>query len=879
VNTNYIKRNKLKKERCFLAFFVLAFLWAPNGLFSQGSCGASTITDAEKSYLVGKFGNTLNSLNGCLEREGFNIGQKENAYRILGWTYIALDSTLDARNAVKKLLNINPSYSIRTNDPLLFANMVYEIRYGIEEVLVTSVSKKPESIRETPSTVMVITEDDIKQRGYIDLEAMFSDLPGFDVSRIYGTTYSNIYQRGYRSNNTDRTLFMIDGVEESELWTNIAFLSRQYPVTNVKRVEVIYGPASTMYGANAFLGVINVITKEPADVLKGKDFAITGEIAGGNYETKYGDVTIASKIKNISFTTTARVFSSNEIDLSGFEEFDYNPNDYDNINYSSILNIANPDTSLLSSSQYYQIQGDSAILTTAGQEAARNYDKNNFLNPGANVPPLKFSNKSEHYFLSSKLKIGDVTFAYQYWKQMVSTGTYGNDNSRLGSDYGGIWAPSQAFMYAKYEGKISKDLTFTNMAQFRVNQVTDVSTAVTLINYSNGTLDLYDLADDKEPSWETTYFHQIAKQFRNELKLNYSPSRRFEIIGGVEIRNSTLQGDYRKLILPGIASAIDTTSVTEVGVSSLDTVPGGNNFTVYDFGIFLQGSYRLGTLARITLGSRFDHNQIRKSQGYGNIFNPRVAIVFTPGDAVVKLIYATAFKDAANFQKYATSPSRLLNNPALKPEKVTNYELSVGYRFNKRLFVDGSAYYSRYSEAIETKLTPYNNSSTLKLENLGFLKIYGFQTTAKYHVGDYTFYGNYTFVHPFSELLDDEGERADTLIRIGDIASHRINAGVNAVFNKVLNVNLRANFSSRRPVGPETTVDRNTLGDFPALFILSGAVSYTGFIPGLSAQLSVNNILNNDYSDPGLRSATGRFRPYRVPQRGAFAMFKLMFDL
>ena len=42
-------------------------------------------------------------------------------------------------------------------------------------------------------------------------------------------------------------------------------ISRQYPLPNIKRIEYVYGPASTMYGANAFVGVINVVTKSNAE--------------------------------------------------------------------------------------------------------------------------------------------------------------------------------------------------------------------------------------------------------------------------------------------------------------------------------------------------------------------------------------------------------------------------------------------------------------------------------------------------------------------------------------------------------------------------------------------------------------------------------------
>ena len=77
---------------------------------------------------------------------------------------------------------------------------------SLEELLelkISSVSKTSESLLETPQTVIVITNEQIKRRGYTDLEQLFHDLPGFDISRGNGTQYSQIYQRGYRTKNTE----------------------------------------------------------------------------------------------------------------------------------------------------------------------------------------------------------------------------------------------------------------------------------------------------------------------------------------------------------------------------------------------------------------------------------------------------------------------------------------------------------------------------------------------------------------------------------------------------------------------------------------------------------------------------------------------------
>ena len=77
----------------------------------------------------------------------------------------------------------------------------------------------------------MITGDDIRRRGYLDIEAVLHDLPGFDFSKRAGASYSNIYQRGYRSLETNRTLLMVVGVEDNDLASSTAWISRRNAVS------------------------------------------------------------------------------------------------------------------------------------------------------------------------------------------------------------------------------------------------------------------------------------------------------------------------------------------------------------------------------------------------------------------------------------------------------------------------------------------------------------------------------------------------------------------------------------------------------------------------------------------------------------------------
>jgi outer membrane receptor for ferrienterochelin and colicins len=129
----------------------------------------------------------------------------------------------------------------------------------LSELKITSVSKITQSVSEIPSTVIIITATEIKEKGYFTLDEALSDLPGFQFRNILGFN-SYVFQRGIPNQN-NLTLILIDGVQVNELNSGGFYAGGQYNLSNVERVEVVYGPASVAYGTNAVTGIINIITK------------------------------------------------------------------------------------------------------------------------------------------------------------------------------------------------------------------------------------------------------------------------------------------------------------------------------------------------------------------------------------------------------------------------------------------------------------------------------------------------------------------------------------------------------------------------------------------------------------------------------------------
>lgn len=134
--------------------------------------------------------------------------------------------------------------------------------YDLMELEVVTATRSKVKLKDSPSAVYVITEKNIRERGYRTLSDALKDVPGFDFQNTHGLVPDLIHQRGLIGNN-QRSLVYIDGILDNNISENaILGGTIRYPLHNVDRIEVVAGPVSALYGANAFNGVINIITKD-----------------------------------------------------------------------------------------------------------------------------------------------------------------------------------------------------------------------------------------------------------------------------------------------------------------------------------------------------------------------------------------------------------------------------------------------------------------------------------------------------------------------------------------------------------------------------------------------------------------------------------------
>lgn len=148
-----------------------------------------------------------------------------------------------------------------------------------EETIVTA-NWREQPISEAPSNVYVISAEDIRQSGATDLPTLLRRVPGLSVIEMSGGDF-NVSARGDNQQRANRMLLLIDG-RSSYVDTQGLVPWKTLPVSflEIKQIEVLKGPASVIYGFNAFDGVINIITKDPQD-MKGT----TLQAGAGEYGT------------------------------------------------------------------------------------------------------------------------------------------------------------------------------------------------------------------------------------------------------------------------------------------------------------------------------------------------------------------------------------------------------------------------------------------------------------------------------------------------------------------------------------------------------------------------------------------------------------------
>lgn len=167
--------------------------------------------------------------------------------------------------------------------------------YAVKISSVYGASKHDQNVRQAPSSVTIITEDEIKKNGYRNLAELLGSVRGLYTSYDRNYQYLGIRGFGRPGDLNTRVLLLVNGHRLNDNVFDSAPFGSDFPVDMdlIDRVEIIRGPGSALYGSSAFFGVINVITRRGAD-FKGVEVSSSA----GSFGAYQGRFSYGGKLTN-----------------------------------------------------------------------------------------------------------------------------------------------------------------------------------------------------------------------------------------------------------------------------------------------------------------------------------------------------------------------------------------------------------------------------------------------------------------------------------------------------------------------------------------------------------------------------------------------------
>lgn len=181
------------------------------------------------------------------------------------------------------------------------------------DIEIVSAVRQNQNITDAPSIVSVITEAQIKERGYLTVAEALNSVAGIDIINDYFQPNTGIRGINGGLRSWSRLVkIMIDGQSISLRSSSDNFIDQSLiPIEVIERIEIIRGPNSAIYGKNAFLGVVNIITKNGSDVLN----SISHHLGRINNNTTFNISTMWGGTKNNFDVIFASSYS--QLDYSG----------------------------------------------------------------------------------------------------------------------------------------------------------------------------------------------------------------------------------------------------------------------------------------------------------------------------------------------------------------------------------------------------------------------------------------------------------------------------------------------------------------------------------------------------------------------------------
>jgi len=519
----------------------------------------------------------------------------------------------------------------------------------------------------------VITAEDIEAMGARDIDEVLETVPGLHVGRLPFTPPKyNI--RGITSTHTPQTLMMVNGIPISSLYIGHPSLAwGGFPIQAISRIEVIRGPGSALYGADAFAGVINIVTKSYNDIPENR-----AGIQYGSFNTANAWVNYGTRHDNT------------DIGLS----LEYNTSD-------SFKGIVTEDAQTLLDS----LTGSKASLAPHKMNMARDLFEARLQLDGQNWNyHLGYQNRRygegagiaqavdmQGRYISDRVNT-DLTYT---WQQLPKNFKL---NTRMSYYYHSQQAVKDNLLYPAGSNSVYPVNVFPNLfpngvignpeyreeqARFNLDgEFNGFNNHIVRVGAGFFWGDIYEVTEQKN-------FGTSFAPDGTPLPLFPRPNGREEV------------ADTPEIFLPE---------------------KGRTNYSIY-----AQDEWLFDPQWVLTTGIRYDNYS-----DFGDTINPRLALVWASSqDTTAKLLYGRAFRAPSISELFATSNPVTLGNANLTPESIDTYELAFNHKLSSTLSYSSNIFYYQIDDFIVFEFNPVTFAK--QAQNTGQVEGHGFEHEMTYY--------------------------------------------------------------------------------------------------------------------------------------------------
>ena len=681
-------------KRYWIIILAVSMMWMPVMVSAQEKQNLRQVYEkAEEAYQIGQLDQAIELLEDNLN--SFTGNLRQSALRLVSICYLAQDDTEKSEQYARLLLSINPYYT-SVQDPIRFEDMVTLLKSGRSST-VTTASSQAESINEAPVPVTVITREMIDQLSNNKSigQILATYVPG--LNEVSAFSISNVAMHGVYTSSQEKILVMENGHRLNLRATNNGRLDYAISTEKIDHIEILRGPASSLYGNVALTAVVNIITKSGREVN-----GVKGKYGFGSYGTHRADFVAGTTLLDADVMAWASIYTSQgkRVDIPKLSDHSMSQHDgYSYIgryaekpSYDIGFNIKLKDFNFMFNMKNgKQVPQYSWYGTTYDYDAYRTLDG---AKPGYTV-------NEKHVELGYAKDLGKVN---------VSISTYGD------------WYTVQNYMPVTDDSLrlYVYDDNATPVKDEKGNPImkmyTDVMQYMTFQEYTIGALAKADV-----------------NYTLGNMKGNLLIGSQFEYFK-MASNDYFMAEDYTKIFMtyPG------TMNMLRLGSEK-------------SFSAFIQDKHYFTKELILNAGLRYDY-KYRANGKSVSALSPRVALIYFPNEAfTTKLSFSRAFVDAPYYTRQNTS-NGYKGSEDLMPEYMSAFQLDfMGKISNWHLTYDVNFFYNSLTDIVVNN--PSKDPDAPKFTNSGSLKVAGAEVELNYNIPSFQVDANMTFLRP----LEAEG--------------------------------------------------------------------------------------------------------------------------